>query len=90
MVLAGSLEFEKSHNNEVQERASDNVELPQVFWSNSVVTIKKNFHLVICFVCVKEGTYSQASIVRRVFAGMLLGLGIFLIDSYRWPYNFAN
>ena len=31
MVLAGSLEFEKSHNNEVQERASDNVELPQVF-----------------------------------------------------------
>lgn len=31
MILAGSLEFEKSHNNEVQERPSDNVELPQVF-----------------------------------------------------------
>lgn len=31
MILAGSLEFEKSHNNEVQERPSDNMELPQVF-----------------------------------------------------------
>jgi len=30
MVLAGSVEFEKGHNSEVQERASDNVEVPQV------------------------------------------------------------
>ena len=31
MVLAASLEFEKNHNNQVQERPSDNIELPQVF-----------------------------------------------------------
>ena len=30
MILAGSLEFEKGHNNEIQERPSDNVELPEV------------------------------------------------------------
>ena len=31
MVLAASMEFEKSHNSEVQERPSDNVEIPEVF-----------------------------------------------------------
>ena len=31
MILGGALEFDKSHNKEVQERESDNVELPQVF-----------------------------------------------------------
>jgi len=30
MVLSASLEFEKSHNSEVQERQTDNNELPQV------------------------------------------------------------
>ena len=30
MILAGSLEFEKGHNNEIQERPSDNIELPEV------------------------------------------------------------
>lgn len=30
MILAGSLEFERGHNNEIQERPSDNVELPEV------------------------------------------------------------
>ena len=30
MILAGSFEFEKSHNNDIQERPSDNIELPQV------------------------------------------------------------
>lgn len=30
MVLAASLEFEKSHNSNIVERASDNVEVPQV------------------------------------------------------------
>ena len=30
MILAGSLEFEKGHNNDIQERPSDNVELPEV------------------------------------------------------------
>ena len=30
MILAGSLEFEKSHNAEVVERPSDNIELPAV------------------------------------------------------------
>lgn len=30
MILAGSLEFEKGHNNEIQERPSDNVELPEL------------------------------------------------------------
>ena len=30
MILAGSLEFEKGHNNEVQGRPSDNSELPEV------------------------------------------------------------
>lgn len=30
MILAGSLEFEKGHNNEIQERPSDNTELPEV------------------------------------------------------------
>lgn len=30
MVLAASLEFEKSHNSEIQERDSDNMEVPQV------------------------------------------------------------
>ena len=32
MILAGSLEFEKGHNNEIQERPSDNIELPEVSW----------------------------------------------------------
>lgn len=31
MILAGSLEFDKRHNNEVQERPSDNIEIPKVF-----------------------------------------------------------
>lgn len=30
MILAGSWEFEKGHNNEVQERPSDNLELPEL------------------------------------------------------------
>lgn len=30
MILAGSLEFEKGHNNDIQERPSDNIELPEV------------------------------------------------------------
>ena len=30
MILAASFEFEKGHNNDVQERPSDNLELPQV------------------------------------------------------------
>lgn len=30
MVLAASMEFEKGHNSQVQERVSDNVEVPQV------------------------------------------------------------
>lgn len=37
MILAGSLEFEKGHNNEVQERPSDNVELPEVI--NKLMTV---------------------------------------------------
>lgn len=31
MVLAASMEFEKGHNSQVQERVSDNVEVPQVW-----------------------------------------------------------
>lgn len=30
MVLAASMEFEKGHNSQVQERVSDNVEVPTV------------------------------------------------------------
>ena len=30
MILGASMEFEKGHNNEIQERPSDNVELPEV------------------------------------------------------------
>ncbi|EDO46652.1 predicted protein, partial [Nematostella vectensis] len=30
MILAGSLEFEKGHNGEVQERVTDNIEIPQL------------------------------------------------------------
>lgn len=30
MILASSFEFEKGHNNDVQERPSDNIELPQL------------------------------------------------------------
>ena len=30
MILGGSLEFEKGHNREIQERPSDNIELPEV------------------------------------------------------------
>ena len=30
MVFSGSMEFEKRYNQEVQERPSDNVELPKV------------------------------------------------------------
>lgn len=30
MVLAASMEFEKGHNSQVQERVSDNIEVPQV------------------------------------------------------------
>ncbi len=30
MIIAASMEFEKGHNNEVQERPSDNSEIPVV------------------------------------------------------------
>ena len=30
MILAASMEFEKGHNNDVQERPSDNTEMPSV------------------------------------------------------------
>ena len=30
MILAASMEFEKGHNNDVQERPSDNTEIPMV------------------------------------------------------------
>ena len=36
MVLAGAMEFEKSHNNEIVERPSDNEEIPAV--SSSYLT----------------------------------------------------
>lgn len=88
MILAGSLEFEKSHNNEVQERPSDNMELPQVFWSNSVVTTK-SISLLYLFRLGKE-RHLSTGIVRRVFTWILLGLGIFLVDSYRLSNSFAN
>lgn len=32
MILAASLEFDRKHNNEVEERTTDNVELPQVYF----------------------------------------------------------
>ena len=37
MILAGSLEFEKGHNNDIQERPSDNIELPEVGPAYAVV-----------------------------------------------------
>ena len=30
MILGASMEFEKGHNNEIQERPSDNTEIPMV------------------------------------------------------------
>ena len=39
MVFSGSMEFEKSCNQEVKERPSDNVELPRVS---------------ICFLCIEN------------------------------------
>ena len=40
MVFSGSMEFEKRYNQEVQERPSDNIELPKVnaqfFYSTSL------------------------------------------------------
>lgn len=46
MVLAASLEFERSHNKEVQERQSDNVEIPQVRFHSFKITFKsvRNIH----------------------------------------------
>lgn len=39
MILAASFEFEKGHNAEVQERPSDNVELPQVIFFHVLLFI---------------------------------------------------
>ena len=35
MIFSGSMEFEKRYNQEVQERPSDNVELPKVIVNSS-------------------------------------------------------
>ena len=34
MILAASMEFVKAHNSEIQERPSDNEELPAVSWGS--------------------------------------------------------
>lgn len=46
MVLAASLEYEKSHNSEVIERQSDNIEVPQVIF-NYRLTLNLNKHNLI-------------------------------------------
>lgn len=33
MILAASLEFDKKHNSEIEERQTDNEEVPHVSWS---------------------------------------------------------
>lgn len=39
MILAGSLEFEKSHNNEVQERETDNIDIPTVLKYHQLIEV---------------------------------------------------
>uniref|UniRef100_A0A7M5XBC5 J domain-containing protein n=1 Tax=Clytia hemisphaerica TaxID=252671 RepID=A0A7M5XBC5_9CNID len=48
MILAGALEFDKSHNAEVQERPSDNVELPQLMRELPQLN-EKNKERPLCF-----------------------------------------
>lgn len=48
MILAGSLEFDKSHNNDIQERESDNMELPQLMRELPHLN-EKNKERPLCF-----------------------------------------
>ena len=43
MILGGSLEFEKGHNREIQERPSDNIELPEVIPAFFLFFLLKQF-----------------------------------------------
>ncbi|XP_065648722.1 translocation protein SEC63 homolog isoform X2 [Hydra vulgaris] len=48
MILAGSMEFEKGHNNNVQERPSDNVELPMLMRELAQLN-EKNKERPLCY-----------------------------------------
>eukprot|EP00794_Sanderia_malayensis_P000374 gene374-1007_t len=48
MILAASLEFEKGHNNEVQERPSDNVEIPMLIGALPNLN-EKNKEIPLCY-----------------------------------------
>ncbi|XP_065056984.1 translocation protein SEC63 homolog [Rhopilema esculentum] len=48
MILAASFEFEKGHNNEVQERPSDNIEIPMLIGSLPNLN-EKNKEIPLCY-----------------------------------------
>ena len=65
MIFSGSMEFEKRYNQEVQERPSDNIELPKVntqfFYSTSlsVPSVLREISLLESYlywrgVCIRE------------------------------------
>jgi hypothetical protein len=66
MILAASCEFDRMHNAEVQERPSDNEELPQVCrrWTDGFLS---------CYCKERENNHLLCSIYRFVWGG---GVGL--------------
>ncbi|KAI0988811.1 hypothetical protein GJ496_008367 [Pomphorhynchus laevis] len=66
MVLSGSLEFEKSHNSNIVERASDNEDIPTLMHSLSVNLNERTKERPLCFVySVKARTLIYAYLCRE-------------------------
>ena len=77
MILAGSLEFEKGHNNEIQERPSDNEELPEVRHSYIWRKERQKSHRPIYYSCTAP----------RVISSLLLQIPEISTELLSKPYN---
>lgn len=61
MILGSSFEFERHSNPEVQERPSDNMEVPQVIFQNHLISYLN----CILFQCFKKVNERFARIARK-------------------------
>lgn len=85
MILAASMEFEKGHNNDVQERPSDNTEMPSLIGSLPNLN-EKNKEIPLCYpYSVKARALLHAHLSRLDLPADTLSVDLELILN-KCPY----
>lgn len=85
MILAASMEFEKNHNNEVQERPSDNIELPQLIGDLPNLNEKNREFPLCCIYSLKARALLHAHLSRMDLPADTLRLDLELMLK-KCPY----